>query len=359
MARFEVQYFRDTLRWFLEVFDMIIACRFFLLFCALFVFTGQVTAQQLWTGSYVSRGKCSSFSGTVGPEQLSTVIQGHKYPHPKGSGIEFIDRNARGINAMAVGGGSPAQMKARLLNAARSNAFTRLDFEGPGGSSPAFVSAIVVESTAYAMSQLRARGAISAAEIKEVDAWVQKLLKNSTQRANSPDHKAAIGTARLLWGAAIGDKKQFSKGKSQLNSTFGTLRRKPVFSEKIRVNNEVMHQAVHAGIVLYRNGVDVFSKKQGKNSFHDAIAFHASQVAANGSKKLKTLADSESQARSIMRASGWGTHLAWIPLYLSHFPNSGAAKEVRALDRELRKVDRKPYYGQQIGIHSSCVYGQY
>lgn len=323
------------------------------------IFWTSVHAQQLWTGSFVSRSKCGGHIGTVGPEQHSKIIQGHKWPYPKGSAIEYIDKNARGINAFAAGRGGSQAMRERLLNAARNNAFTKLDFEGPGGSSPAFVSAIVVESTAYAVSQLRAAGTISPAEIGEIDAWIQTLLRNSTQRANSPDHKAVIGTARLIWGSAIGDKKQFSKGYNQVKSVLRKLRSGPEFDPKIRVNNEVMQHVVHAGIVLYRNGIDVFSKKWGKTSLHQAIAYHAAQVTQVGSGKLETTTGADTQARSIFRASGWGTHLAWVPLYLSHFPSSGAANEVRAMDKALRRVDRKPYYGTQIGIHSDCIYGRY
>lgn len=318
-----------------------------------------VHAQELWTGSFVSRSKCNGHIGIVGAEHHSKIIQGHKWPHPKGSAIEYIDNNARGINAFAAGRGGNRAMRERLLSAAQNSAFTELDFEGPGGSSPAFVSAIVVESTAYAVAQLRAAGTISPQEIREVDAWVQKLLKNSTQRASSPDHKAAIGTARLIWGAAIGDKKQFSKGYNQVKSVLRKLRSGPEFDTKIRVNNEVMQHVVHAGIVLHRNGIDVFSKKWGKTSLHQAIAYHAAQVTQVGSGKLETTTGADTQARSIFRATGWGTHLAWVPLYLSHFPSSGASKEVRALDQALRRVDRKPYYGTQIGIHSDCIYGRY
>ncbi|RFP86824.1 hypothetical protein DZK27_13365 [Rhodobacteraceae bacterium 63075] len=316
------------------------------------------SAQQLWNGSFVSAGKCRSHSGIVGPETHSGTLRGFEWPHPKGSGIEYIDRNARGINALASGRGGSKQLRARLLNAAQGKAFTRLDFGARGGSSPSFVSAIVVESTAYATSLLRAKGAFSAQDIRQIDGWVQTLLRNARKRAGSPDHKAAIGTARLLWGAAISDKQQFSKGYRQVNATLRKLRRGPALDRKTRINNEIMHQIIHAGIVLYRNGIDVFSKKWGSASLHDAVAQHAAQVRQVGTDKLQTTTGAD-KARSIFKARGWGTHLAWIPLYLSHFPRSGAANEVRALDRALRRVDRNPYYGTQIGIHSDCIYGRY
>lgn len=335
--------------------------RHFTGFVAIVCFLGTAAAaqaQQLWTDRYVSRAKCASHAGAVGPERHSKAIQGHKWPHPKGSGLEFIDHNARGINAIAMGRGNTSAMRARLLNAAGTGAFTRLDFEGRGGSSPSFVSAIVVESVSYSVAQLRSSGAVSAEDVKAIDQWVQRLLKNSSKRAGSPDHKAAIATAHLLWGAAIADKRQFSKGYRQFKRVLRPLRSRPYFSNKVRVNNEVMHQVVHGAVVLRRNGVDLFNARNGKHTLHEAVAFHAQSVRSAGTSKLRTSSGADDHARSIMRANGWGTHLAWIPLYLSHYPAAGAAGEVRALNAALRRIDRKPYYGRQIGIHSDCLYGR-
>ncbi len=340
----------------------IFSSRFLIGFLAILCLVGAATvaqAQQLWTDRYVSRAKCSGHAGAVGPERHSKAIQGHKWPHPRGSGIEFIDHNARGINAFAIGRGNTKAMRARLLNAAGTEAFTRLDFEGRGGSSPSFVSAIVVESVAYAVAQLRSSGAVSAGDLQAIDQWVQRLLRNSAKRAGSPDHKAAIATAHVLWGAAIADKRRFSKGYRQFQRVLRPLRSRPYFSAKVRVNNEVMHQVVHGAVVLRRNGVDLFTARNGKHTLHDAVAYHAQSVRSAGARKLRTSSGADDQARSIMRANGWGTHLAWIPLYLSHYPDAGAAGEVRSLNATLRRSDRTPYYGRQIGIHSDCLYGRY
>lgn len=313
---------------------------------------------RLWSTTYKSSSACRSHSAAIGPDRLSQTIQGHKWPHTSGMGIEYIDRNAKHLNAAALGRAKDSAFAARLLSAARSSAFTKLDFEGPGGSSPAFVSAIVVESTAYAVSYLRTRNALSGSDLKEIDAWVRKLMKNSGTRANSLDHKAAIASSQLMWAAAVGNTSEFQKARRKLSSVFNKLRRNPYFVADLRNNNEVMHQMVHAGMVLRLNGLDAFNAKFGKHTFNDAIAHHAQQVRNNGSKQVKTKGDPTDQARSIMRSQGWGTHLAWIPVYLSAQPSGTAVPAVKALNSHLRRTDRKPYWGIQMGIHTGCLYGR-
>ena len=78
-----------------------------------------------------------------------------------------------------------------------------------------------------------------------------------------------------------------------------------------------------------------------------------------GSADAQRLADlSRLKARKILRAQGFGTHVAWVPIYLANVPSGGASRDVRALDAALRKFDRKPYWGMQIGIHSGCMFGR-
>jgi hypothetical protein len=316
------------------------------------------TNLRLWNTSYKSPSACRSHLGAVGPDNLSQSIQGHRWPHTPGMGIEYIERNAKHLNAAALGRANDNAFAARLLTAARTNAFTKLDFEGAGGSSPAFVSAIVVASTAYAVSYLRSRDGLSISELKEIDTWVRKLMKNSRQRAGSQDHIAALAASQLLWAAAVGNTAEFHKARHKVSSVLNKLNRNPYFVEDLRNNNEVMQHMVHAGMVLRLNGLDVFNAKFGRHTFNDAIAYHAQQVIANGTKKVRTTGDPTDQARSILRAQGWGTHLAWIPVYLSAQPTGTAAPAVRALDAFLRRIDDKPYWGLQMGIHTGCLHGR-
>lgn len=323
-------------------------------------FQGRVNAQPsltLWTTSFANKGQCRGYSKAISPQVINKVIQGYKWPNTIGGGGEFIDQNTKHLNMSVSGPTNDKSLLSRLLGAARSDALTKLDFESPGGGSPAFVSAIVVKSVAYSVSYLRTRSAITPTEVEEIDKWIQKLMKNSRAGTPSMDHKAANAVAQIMWGAATNDGRLFKKGQSQLDWILRKLKRSAYFSDDIRNNNEVMHHVIHGSHVLWVNGINVFDKNYGKRTLHDATAYHANQVRQNGANPIKTSGDPSDLARSIMRAQGWGTHLAWIPIYLSLFRSSGASQEVKALDQALRTSDRKPYYGRQIGIHSGCLYG--
>lgn len=117
----------------------------------------------LWPRGTVS-GQCANHSRTYGVEPMNQVVFGHKWPHVKGGGIEFIDHSVALLNAAARGRSVTSNMKARLLAAARGRAFTKPDWEGAGGSSPTFVSAIIVKTVSFSVAHLRLKGALTSKE---------------------------------------------------------------------------------------------------------------------------------------------------------------------------------------------------
>ena len=90
------------------------------------------------------------------------------------------------------------------------------------------------------------------------------------------------------------------------------------------------------------------------NKISDSFSLWVLKV---GSSKTKTEGDMRDKARSIMRPQGYGTHLAWIPVYLSRFKNSESANSVTELKTVLRKYDKGYFYGMHIALNSSCYYG--
>ena len=50
--------------------------------------------------------------------------------------------------------------------------------------------------------------------------------------------------------------------------------------------------------------------------------------------------------------------LRWIPVVLSTPGSDAARRDVLALDAALRRTDRNPYWGIQIGVHSGCLFGR-
>lgn len=336
--------------------------RSLIVMCALSAMTlsglAESSTLRLWSTAHVSDSACLSHGGAYGPETHRKALQGFKYPYSRDSGIGFLDHTVRHINLAAIGRADDAKLRDRLLNAARGAAFSRLDFEGPGGSSPAFVSALIVRNVAYAVAYLRKRNALTSEQMKNIERWVRKLKRNSTARAGSLDHKAAIAASNLTWAAAIGDTGEFKKARTRLNRVLRKIKRKPYFVANLRNNNEVMHHVMIAAHVLRLNSIDVFNQRFGAHSLNDAVAHHAREVVRTGAAKLKTIGDPNDQARKILRAQGFGTHVAWVPIYLANVPSGGASRDVRALDAALRKFDRKPYWGMQIGIHSGCMFGR-
>lgn len=313
---------------------------------------------RLWVTSYASGGSCGSFARAYGPENTTRTLQGHKWPHTPGGGIDFIDHTIAHLNAAAIGRANTTALKNRLLSAARNRAYTSLDFEGAGGSSPAFVSAILVKTLAYATSYLRQKAALSQSELGEIDAWVRMLRSNAGKRASSRDHKMARVVADLMWAAASGDDKGFKSASGRFLRAAKGFRNDGSFAPDIRNNNEVLHQVVGGAVVMHLNGVNALGVKSGSLTLADAIGLHAARVANVGTAKLKTSGDATDAARSIMRAQGWGTHLAWIPAFLSIAPQGDARNAVLALQRNLRRTDPKPYYGIQMGVHTGCLYGR-
>ncbi|MGY6411649.1 MAG: hypothetical protein ACXIUV_11585 [Alkalilacustris sp.] len=298
-------------------------------------------------------------AGSIGPESFSTAIRGATWPQLEaGNGQEFVYRNAAWLNRAATGRADREAMRARLLAAARGDAFTRLDFGAPGGSSPAFISALVVTSTAYAVSDLRRAGAISPEELAELDGWIRRIIRNLRARPPSLDHQAANAKAELFWGAAIGDQRLVATGRSGLDRSLRRMARTGQLTDNLRNQNEMLTHLIPAAAMLRLNGVDLLTQEYGGYTLRDVVAGHARAVRENGERPLRTAGDPADPARSIFLASSWGTQLAWIPVYLSMDPDSAAAEEVRSLDRALRQRTREPYFGGQAAMHAGCLFGR-
>src|SRR6056297_863444 len=276
----------------------------------------QAADTRLWTTAFASSGNCLAYSQTTGPEKIRSSITGFSWPMPKGSGAAFIDRTILHLNAAALSRANNKALLNRLIMAANSGAYTRLNFGGRGGSSPSFVSSVMVRTVAHAVSYLRQTNAISADDLKTIDSWVRVLLRNSSKKAGSTDHKASVAAAKITWGAAIGDVPLLRSGLSSLNRVMRKIRNTPRFDSKVRVNTETLPIVLMAAHVLRLNGIDYFSKNFGKHNLHDVVAYHSAWVFQTGTKKVKTEAIADNVARSIMKSDGWSTHQAWIPLYL-------------------------------------------
>ena len=306
------------------------------------------------------------------------TVRGYKYPMRKKGASKFMTDNLNLVNIIIWYGGKKPEdeksknrlenaiktLKLRVLNAAKKNAFTKVSW-GKGGSSPAFVTAVNVKSMAFVMSALESMGALDEKEFSILDAWVYKMILNMAKTKCSgncdlsPDSMVSVFSANILYGAATKNRELFELGKKEFEN-YLSKRNISKVGEGIRNTNEVMHHAIIASDVLAKNDVNAFNWQLKDGTFNDAIIEHARNVISLGSKPVKTSGDKHDKARSIFKKQAFGTHLAWIPIYLSRKKDLENSNVVEELDKKLTSSSLydKPYFGLQVGVSSGCYYGK-
>jgi hypothetical protein len=306
------------------------------------------------------------------------TVRGYKYPMRKKGASKFMTDNLNLVNIIIWYGNKKPEdeksknrlenaiktLKLRVLNAAKKNAFTKVSW-GKGGSSPAFVTAVNVKSMAFVMSALESMGALSENEFSILDAWVYKMILNMAKTKCSgscdlsPDSMVSVFSANILYGAATKNRELFELGKKEFEN-YLSKRNISKVGEGIRNTNEVMHHAIIASDVLVKNDVNAFNWQLKDGTFNDAIIEHARNVISLGSKPIKTSGDKHDKARSIFKKQAFGTHLAWIPIYLSRKKDLENSNVVEELDKKLTSSSLydKPYFGLQVGVSSGCFYGK-
>ena len=306
------------------------------------------------------------------------TVRGYKYPMREKGASKFMTDNLNLVNIIVWYGYKKPEdentkkrldiaiksLKTRVLNAAKENAFTKVKW-GKGGSSPAFVTAVNVKSMAYVISALDSVNALDKNEFSKLDTWVYKMILNMAKTKCSgscdlsPDSMVSVFSANILYGAASKNRELFELGKKEFKQ-YLSQRNVSKVGEGIRNINEVMHHAIIAGDVLQKNGINAFNWPLKDGNFNDAIIEHARNVIALGSKQVKTSGDLKDKARSIFKKQGFGTHLAWIPIYLSNKNKLKNIQVVEDLDKKLttESLYDRPYFGLQVGVSSGCFYGK-
>lgn len=294
-------------------------------------------------------------------KRYSTQVTRYKYPYPENGFETFLIENASIINSAIADADrfDFSKYKAQILELARSNSFSSLDWTGRGPS-PAFATAMVIKSISYSYALIDKFENFTEEEGKIVRDWILGIEKNIHKHATSLDHEIAIATTHILWGAATKDDSFFKKGREKMISFLkNKTKSNGKIADDVRNNNEVMHHLVQGAEVLELNGVKIYMEVFNGVSLHEIVEIHAKDVLAVGEKKVKTSGDKHDPARSIMRSQGYGTHIAWVPIYLKRFLGKKQSNVVIELRDTLRDTyfDKAPFFGQMIAINTSCYYG--
>ena len=302
----------------------------------------------------------------VRPDDYDSTVYGYKWPERSIGAPKFFRDNSLIINTILSKqeGSREANdlldiLLERMLIAAKRKAFTNPDWEGPKGSSPSFVQTVVVRNVALAVSLLRQRLKLdtNSPEFRELDGWVYQLMGTMEKRQPAQDHKASAYVAQMGWGLASSNRELFEEGRLRFTKLLSKPMRDLEIGDGLRNNNEVMHFAVIGAYLLKINGNAGYELPVGDKTFDEALDSHVQKLLVTRDEKLKHSVDPTEPAESIFRRQGWGTHLAWIPIYLNSPGSAQTQESVKALHKALSMADGKEYFGTQIGLHSGCMFG--
>ena len=297
-----------------------------------------------------------SVSGDLVPLEYEKTIYGYRYQSIWHHFATNLGLNI--VRTMNNANDDGSRLAEQVTDFASKGAFTALDFEGPGGPSPVFATSVTLIVTSYAFSLIDQKGAWPAGGRDIVVAWGGRLDRNQQEKYehSSPDSLAAIGAARMLWGAVTQQPRVFERGVREFDKVMGLVDGQGRLEANPRDNNEDIALLVLAAEVAEQNGIRLYEKRYNGKTLHDAVASHMTNSIAN---KDKLYGESEvgDIRRSYYRGSGFATHLSWIPIYLSRFPDAPIS---RVMIKEARTLPKKLSYGLSglnVGGPMECLWG--
>ncbi len=261
--------------------------------------------------------------GAVKPLHGEKVITAYQYQNAWDGFIRDVGENlARAAADPSFDLGAFAK---ETVRAAGDGVFTQLDFDGPGTGSPVFATSATLITFAYAVSLFDRNGAWGAEQRESVIAWGNRLNENQNEKYeySSVDSLAAIGAARMAWGAVTQQPEIFELGSREFFKLGQLLTSSAQFEENLRDNNETVGLLVLAAEVAEQNGIPAYDIAFNGVTLHDAVERQAAMTLKVGQAEFAD--DSGDRARSYFRASGYLAHIAWIPIYLSRFPDAPRA----------------------------------
>lgn len=297
-----------------------------------------------------------SLSGDLQPLVHEKSIYGYKYQSKWHNFITSLGLNI--VKTFNNPTDDAAQLAGQVTGFARDGAFTVLDFEGPGGPSPVYTTSLTLITTAYAFSLIDQKRAWPAEGRETVVEWGNRLDRNQDEKYQfaSPDSKAAIGAARMLWGAVTQQPDTFARGMREFDKVMGLVDGQGRLEENPRDNNEDIALLVLAAEAAEQNGIRLYDKRYNGKTLHDAVDFHMRNSIENKDRKFSEV-DTKDKPRRYFRGSGFAAHLSWMPIYLSRFPDAPISE---AMIEEARTLPKKMRYGMSglnVGGATECLWG--
>lgn len=296
-----------------------------------------------------------SVGGSVQQLRAEKIIYSYQYQNPWDHFIRAVGENlARASSDPSFD--NPA-FAAEVARVAAGGAFTQLNFDGPGTGSPVFATSATLVTFAYAVSLFDQTNAWGPEQRGIVVAWGNQLNKNQDEKYeySSVDSLAAIGAARMAWGAVTRQPELFERGSREFFKLGKLLNSSAQFKDNLRDNYETVGLLVLAAEVAEQIGIQAYGIAFNGMTLHDAIERHAQATLEAGQAKASD--DSGDQARSYLRASGYLAHVAWISICLSRFPDAPASVALREIAERAPKKTKLGMYGISHGGPTECLWG--
>lgn len=349
--------------------------------------------------SKVRTSECRRYFSRYGyqPSRIEAEVSGWSPENPAIGYMRELDYH---LTRALVGSGAASKVYELLSEASYAKSFTvpKSSYGGGGlaGPSPAYMSAAILSSVAYAYDYLRP--IYGEAKLSHIKSWANILESHVDLpfEAGMLDSRGAIASSRVAWGAASNQRQIFDAGIRELRSVLSKAKRNNMFFESgdakindeirkivvasnqnqsrepsldfivARMNTEVFNHVVAAASIAKLNGVDAYTwKTRNGGTIHDLVDAQAVAVLAAGRSKISVAATAltvsgADQNLMIMIPKGFGVHQAWVPIYLSQFgarTDLDSVLSTKAVDLEMQKVDSRPYYGNNIGGPVACYWG--